>query len=160
MELTVYLYMTIASIFMAINENIKAYALKYIPKSLYNSCYFVLGAILLTILWIIQDKKNMTIHNLLNLNMKQIIFIIITAIPLVATTYFIMISYSLNATLKQPINIGILGGILTLQFVFAFIIDILVKLYFKEPININKYEIIGLLLVVSGVVVSMYSKIK
>jgi len=57
MELTIYLYMTIASIFFAINENLKAYALKYIPKSLYNSRYFGIGAILLTLLWIIQDKK-------------------------------------------------------------------------------------------------------
>ena len=102
----------------------------------------------------------MTIHNLLNLNMKQIIFIITTAITIVATTYFVIQAYSLNTTLKQPINVGILGGIFTLQFVFGFIIDILVKLYFKEPVNINKYEIIGLLLVASDVVVSMYSNIK
>ena len=102
----------------------------------------------------------MALQNILNLNFKEIIFIIVTAITIVGVTYFIMEAYSLNSTLKQPINVGILGGVLTLQFVFAFIIDILVKLYFKEKIHIDKLEVGGLLLVISVVVLSIYSRIK
>ena len=158
--LSVYLYSITASFFFACNEIIKNYALKYIPKSIYNSSYFILAGLLLTILWSFKDKKNMTLQNILTLNFKEIIFIIVTAITVVGITYFIMEAYSLNSTLKQPINVGILGGVLTLQFVFAFIIDILVKLYFKEKINIDKLEVGGLLLVISGVVLSIYSRIK
>jgi len=102
----------------------------------------------------------MALQNILNLNFKEIIFIIVTAITVVGVTYFIMEAYSLNSTLKHPINVGILGGVLTLQFVFAFIIDILVKLYFKEKIHIDKLEVGGLLLVLSGVVLAIYCRIK
>ena len=121
--LSVYLYSITASFFFACNEIVKNYALKYIENSIYNSSYFLLAGILLTILWSFKDKKNMALQNILNLNFKQILFIIVTAITVAGVTYFIMEAYSLNSTLKQPINVGILGGVLTLQFVFAFIIN-------------------------------------
>ena len=160
MILIIYFLIILASFLEASNENIKSYAIKYIPKSLYNSCYFSLSAILLTILWWFQDRENMTLKKLLNLDSNQILFIIAAGLIVTGISYSVIQAYSLNNKLKNPINIGILGGILTLQFVFTFAIDILIKTYQKKQIIINPLEITGMVLILFGVIITIYSRIK
>ena len=61
----------------------------------------------------------------------------------------IAIAYKENSLLSKPINIGILSSILS--FVITFIINIVFNLYHKKPLNINKGEMIGSLIIVIGI---------
>ena len=69
-------------------------------------------------------------------------------------------AYNKNVTLKNPMNVGILGGIFTMQFVFSFIIDMIVKKYLNKPIDTNGLEILSMLIIITGVGLTIYSRIK
>ena len=158
-ELIIYTLIVLCSLTFAGNEVIKNYALLDLPISIYNFSYMIISSIFIIIYWVYQDKKNMTFASILKLNKTQIMYIIITSILLTMTSLFITESYNKNVTLKSPINVGILGGIFTSSFIFSYIIDIFVKKYHNEPVQINRLEIISLLIILSGIVLAVYSSL-
>ena len=158
--LTIYIFIIIAGLTSAINEVLKNYSLKHMPKSI-ATVGLILGAnIIIGIFWLFQDKKNMTLDTFLKLDTKQIIFIFLTAFNIAVYTISLIEAYSRNIKLKNPINVGILGGIFTMQFVFSFIIDMIVKKYLNEPIDTNGLEILSMLIIITGVGLTIYSRIK
>lgn len=159
-RINIYIFIILAALILATNEIIKNYSLKHLPKSVATVGMMITANIIVGIFWLFQDKKNMTLETFLNLDIKQITFITITSLNVVAFTIFLVEAYSRNIKLKNPINVGILGGIFTMQFVFSFIIDIIVKKYLNEPIEINSLEILSMLIIITGVGLTIYSRIK
>lgn len=159
-RINIYIFIILAALIVAANEIIKNYSLKELPKSVATVGMMITVNIIVGIFWLFQDKKNMTLDTFLNLDIKQITFITITALTVVANTILLIEAYSRNIKLKNPINVGILGGIFTMQFVFSFIIDIIVKKYLNEPIDINGLEILSMLIIITGVGLTIYSRIK
>ena len=159
-RINIYIFIILAALFTAINEIVKNYSLKQLPKSVATVGMAVTVNIIIGIFWLFQDKKNMTLDTFLNLDIKQITFITITAFNITALTILVIEAYSRNIKLKNPINVGILGGIFTMQFVFSFIIDIIVKKYLNEPIDTKGLEILSMLIIITGVGLTIYSRIK
>lgn len=159
-RINIYIFIILAALFTAINEIVKNYSLKQLPKSVATVGMLITVNIIIGIFWFFQDKKNMTLDTFLNLDIKQIIFITFTALNVVAFTILIIEAYSRNVKLKNQINVGILGGIFTMQFVFSFIIDIIVKKYLNEPIDTKGLEILSMLIIITGVGLTIYSRIK
>ena len=86
-------------------------------------------------------------------------YIITTGILTTLMLLLIIEAYNKNVTLKNPINVGILGGIFTSSFIFSYIIDIIIKKYHNESIKINRLEIISILIILSGIGLAMYSSL-
>lgn len=156
----IYLFIVIAGLIVAIDQIVKNYMLKQLPKSVATVGMIITVNIIIGIFWLFQDKKNMTLDTFLKLDIKQITLITITALTVVTVTILVIEAYSRNVKLKNPINVGILGGIFTMQFVFSFIIDMIVKKYLNEPIDTNGLEILSMLIIITGVGLTIYSRIK
>jgi hypothetical protein len=159
-RINIYIFIILAALFTAINEIVKNYSLKQLPKSVATVGMMITLNIIIGIFWLFQDKKNMTLDTFLNLDIKQKTLITITALTVVAFTILLIEAYSRNVKLKNQINVGILGGIFTMQFVFSFIIDIIVKKYLNEPIDTKGLEILSMLIIITGVGLTIYSRIK
>lgn len=159
-RINIYIFIVLAALTLAINEIIKNYSLKQLPKSVATVGMMITVNIIVGIFWLFQDKKNMTLDTFLKLDIKQITYITITALTVVATTILVIEAYSRNIKLKNPINVGILGGIFTMQFVFSFIIDMIVKKYLNEQKDTNSLEILSMLIIITGVGLTIYSRIK
>ena len=76
----------------------------------------------------------------------------------VVGTLILYTTYKDNSELSKPLNIGIFSSILSLSFVFTFFINIAVNLYQKKPLNINIWQIISLLFIITGVVILSFNK--
>jgi hypothetical protein len=158
-ELIIYTAIILSALAFAGNEVIKNYALLHLPISTYNFSYMTIATIILIIYWIYQDKKNLSFASILKLNTTQLMYIITNGILMTLVSLFIIEAYNKNITLKNPINVGILGGIFTSSFIFSYIIDIIIKKYHNESVQINRLEIISLLIIVSGIGLAVYSSL-
>lgn len=159
-RINIYIFIILAALMLATSEILKNYSLKHLPKSVVTVGVVIIINIIVGIFWLFQDKKNMTLDTFLKLDIKQIIYITITAFNLIVLSILLIEAYSRNIKLKNPINVGVLGGIFTMQFVFSFIIDIIVKKYLNEPIDTSGLEILSMLIIITGVGLTIYSRIK
>ena len=114
-----------------------------------------LYTVTISILYLLIANRSILTDYFKNLGSLTIQQNILFAVQVIAQSIIglllIAIAYKENSLLSKPINIGILSSILSLSFVITFIINIIFNLYHKKPLNINKGEMIGSLIIVIGI---------
>ena len=67
-RINIYIFIVLAALTLAINEIIKNYSLKQLPKSVATVGMIITVNIIIGIFWLFQDKKNMTLDTFLKLD--------------------------------------------------------------------------------------------
>ena len=83
--------------------------------------------------------------------LKSLKFCFLNSFTIFVSIILINLSFFYNSHLKNPVNLGVLTGILSTSFIFTILLNVLVNLYEKKPINIPNIEIIGCVLILAGV---------
>ena len=70
-RINIYIFIVLAALTLAINEIIKNYSLKQLPKSVATVGMIITVNIIIGIFWLFQDKKNMTLDTFLKLDSRS-----------------------------------------------------------------------------------------
>ena len=150
--------MILGSFGWGLNENVKSISIKYVPKNIFMIGYSLLATIMSILIYSFTDAEHVNIKTVMNLSSQQILSIVFGAIVAFIIQSSVFYSYSLNNTLQNPYNVGILGGIFALQFIFSALIDMGIKTYYKEKISLTLLEGMGFVAIIIGVILSVLGK--
>lgn len=153
----IYTFMIIAAFSFGITELLKSISVSKIPNSVFQLYFYVFAALLLCISSIFYDKE-FTMKNITSLSSGELLLSLLSSAGIVFSNYFYLSAFKMNSELKPPINVGILSAILALYFIVTIFADIFLKMWKKERVHITMPQIIGCVLIVSGIIVISTSK--
>ena len=157
MNINIILSLVIASFFLALSDIFRNKSVPISgPIGTLISTEIILVVLLLTLLIILHFYNNklgpLYIPKISDI-FTSFKFNFFSSLGLFLGLILINISFYYNSKLKEPVNIGILTTVLSLSFIFTFIIDILDNLIEKKPIIVYKSELIGCLFIILGILI-------
>ena len=151
-----YIYIILSACCYGFSEFLKAIGIKFVNKNIFVIGYYLLTALFSFILNYLMDNK--ILDNIKNTKPNDYLYMLLAALFGTGAAYLYFQSMSYNNNSKNPVNIGILSGILAINFIVTLFVDIIYKLYKKEKLTITIWEILGCVLIISGIL--MISLIK